>query len=89
MGSLTGFGRLVQVWHPDPALPVLVLGVLLEQVHDRAVELLRGLLVADGPVVNVPVVGGKVDQAVVEGQLLVVEVGKVLFGEAEKRKIVR
>ena len=58
--------------------------MLLEQVHDLVVELLRGLFVADGPVVNVPVVGGQVDQAVVEGQLLVVEVGEVLFGEAEK-----
>ena len=48
-------------------------------------ELLEGLLVADGPVVNVPVVGGQVNQAVVEGQLLVVEVGEVLFGEAEEK----
>ena len=55
----------------------------LEHVHDGVVELLRGLLVADGPVVNVPVVGGQVDQPVVEGQLLLVEVGEVLFGEAE------
>ena len=74
----------MQVWHPDPALPVLVPGVLLEQVHDLVVELLRGLFVADGPVVNVPVVGGQVDQAVVVSQLLGVEVGKVLFGEAKE-----
>ena len=74
----------MQVRHPDPALPVLVPGVLLEQVHDLVVELLRGLFVADGPVVNVPVVGGQVDQAVVVSQLLGVEVGKVLFGEAKE-----
>ena len=36
------------------------------------------------PVVDVPVVGGKVDQPVVQRQLLVVKVGKVLLGEAEK-----
>ena len=58
--------------------------MLLEQVHDLVVELLRGLFVADGPVVNVPVVGGQVDQAIVVSQLLGVEVGKVLFGEAKE-----
>ena len=74
----------MEVRHPDPALPVLVLGVLLEQVHDLVVKLLGGLLVADGPVVDVPVVGGKVDQSVVQRQLLVVKVSKVLLCEAEK-----
>ena len=80
MDSLT---ELVEVWHPDPALPILVLGVLLEHVHDGVVELFRGLLLAGGPLENIPVVGGQVDQAVVEGQLLVVEVRQVLFREAE------
>ena len=36
------------------------------------------------PVVDVPVVGGKVDQPVVQRQLLVVKVRKVLLSEAEK-----
>lgn len=39
---------------------------------------------ANGPVVDVPIVGGKVNQSVVQSQLLVVEVGEVLFCKAEK-----
>merc|ERR1719322_2324516 len=77
--------HLVEVRHPDPALPVLVLGVLLEQVHDLVVELLGGLLVADGPVVDVPVVGGKVDQPVVQGQLLVVKVRRYFLAKLPRR----
>ena len=61
---------LVQIRQVDSRLAVGVLGVGLQQVHDVVVELLRRLLGSGDPVVDLPVVGGQVDEAIVLAKLI-------------------
>ena len=49
----------------DSLFSVCVLGMFLQQIHDLIVKLFRGLLVTGHPVVDLPVIGGQVDEAVI------------------------
>ena len=64
--------------------------MLLQHVHYNVVKIIRGLLLPHRPVEDLPIIGGQVDQPIIEGQLLVVK-GAEVFGckGAEQESILK
>ena len=69
----------MKIRHLDSTFSIFILCMLFQHIHDDIIKVLWGLLLSHGPVVNLPVIGGQVDQSVIQHQLLLIHLGQKLL----------
>lgn len=72
----------MKIRHSYSAFSVFILGMKFKHIHDDIVKIFWGFFLLHSPVVNLPVIGGKVDQPVIVSQLLFIHLWEELLGKA-------